>query len=309
MGILYVLGALGAALIGFAITQSRRLPSPPGGIPILPGETDPTGEGAQTSSTAEPSGEHADRPGAHPPGERPEPDVPLAPPPGQKVAPPPPAVWSAALAAGCMRADIPLAYALRWGEIESGFNPGAVGNPTERGPDGYPREMGIAQLYNPDDLDVVSPPLTGAELRAYVIPGDWHEIFYKGKLVRGFSQQLLRPLTSAEIARQAESLVGLIARCDRRATSQLSAVGATGPGWSRSGRGYWALVKMRHGYPVLSSQGLPAIAKLLGRPPASWKEFTANLARAQPRYAGIVPRIVSNAEKTAAAIPEERGVV
>ena len=77
--------------------------------------------------------------------------------------------WTALLVPGCLANGIQLPYALKWIEIESGGNPCAIGDPSQRGPDGQPRELGIAQLHNPDDLRRVG--VTGAELRAYCVPG------------------------------------------------------------------------------------------------------------------------------------------
>lgn len=302
MGLIYALGALGAALLGFAVMGRR--PGRSGGD-TMPGSDGPETPPSPPPPSSEGEGDRPDRDR----GEGEAPPVPLAPtPPGPTPTPASPTMdqWAAAMAAGCLAHGIPLPYAIRWLLIESGGKPCACGRPDMKGPDGYPREMGIAQLYNPDDLSVVTPALTGAELRAYCVPGDWHPIMYKKKVIKGFSQDLLRPLTPAEIQRQADGAVGLIARSDRITAAQLGAVNASGPAWSRTQRGYWALVKMQHGYPVLASHGLPAVARILGRAPRDWREFVATLPRAQPGYAAIIPVIVSNAERCASAVPEPR---
>lgn len=287
MELIYVLGAVGAAIAGFAAfglgadrARGRAAPEDP-----APGAgrvaTRDAGGGGSAVSLSPP-----------PPGIGP-------------VAPPRTQDWSTALAPGCLRAGIQLTYALRWVAEESGGNPCAVGNPEERGPDGYPKEMGIAQLYNPDDLTVVDPPLSSYELRAYCMPGDWHTSMYRHRVVRGFSQDLLRQLTAQEIQRQADGQVGLIARCERTARADLVAIGAAGePGWSRDRRSYWALVKLQHGDPVLSRQGLPAVRRKLGRPPRDWAEFAANLAAALPKYAGVAAVVLHNAEACARAFDE-----
>ena len=61
-------------------------------------------------------------------------------------------------------ASLDVEFVLKWIEVESNGNPCAVGSLKAFGPDGNPREMGIGQFYNPDD--VVRLKLTGSELRA-----------------------------------------------------------------------------------------------------------------------------------------------
>ncbi len=173
------------------------------------------------------------------------------------------AQWAPYLAAGCARAGIPLAFALKWVEIESGGNPCAVGYPSAKGPDGGPKEMGIAQFFNAHDLK--SLRLSTSELRAYCVPGDQHEVTVRDrdgrpKKIRGFSQQQSRPLTPAEMQQQADATVGLIERSMREATEDLRKIGA-GAGWSPRRRSYWALVKLQHGLPDLSRSGLAIVTK------------------------------------------------
>lgn len=219
--------------------------------------------------------------------------------------------WSAPLAGPCLAAGIPLPYALRWIEMESGGNPCAVGYPPAHGPDGEPLELGIAQLYNPDDLGVISPRLTGAELRAYCVPGDHHQVRWPGGTVVGFSSEMSRPLTQAEIQRQADATVALIQRSMREAQADLVSVGAT---WSSSRRDYWALVKLQHGLPALSRQGLPRVTAYLGHPPSDWAEFARSIDRirlddrTEQRFRKDFPRILDNAQRCASAVPE-RGVM
>lgn len=221
---------------------------------------------------------------------------------------PPPTLeqWAALLAPGCLAHRIQLPYALRWIDLESGGNPCAVGYPAAHGPDGNPLEIGIAQLYNPDDL--VGAGVTGAQLRAYCVPGNDHAIVYKGKTVRGFSSALLRPLTAAEMQQQADATIALIARCMATATRDLVAVHADAA-WSPSTRNYWTLVKLQHGLPGLSHTGLRAVARRLQRAPRSWQEFAATVGHVQldPKTMGYrddFPRILANAEKCASAFAE-----
>ncbi len=139
------------------------------------------------------------------------------------------------------------------------------------------------------------------------MPGDQHEIIWKGKVIRGFSKAMLRPMTPHEMRRQADATIRLIARCMTSATRDLVGVGA-GSAWSPSGRSYWTLVKLQHGLPAISRQGLPAVTAKLGRPPADWSEFTRTLGdvRLDPdveaKYRADFPRILENAQRCASVI-------
>jgi hypothetical protein len=288
-----VLGTLGAALLAYALVgRSRKTPAAldPLALPPAGGSSDrihPEDPGA-------PAIESHERPAD-----------------GSVVAIPRTSDWAAMLAPACVASGIPLAYALKWIDMESGGNPCAIGYPAAHGPDWQPLEMGIAQVYNPDDLRLTNPPLTGAELRAYCMPGDQHEILYKGKTIRGFSQAMLRPLLPHEKLRQVDGSVGLIKRSMRSARQDLDGVGA-GPAWGVDGRDFWRLVKLQHGLPAFSREGMPAVAKLLGRAPREWNEFKASLGRvtlgAQAEAKrGELAGSLSNAERCASAMPE-RGV-
>jgi len=312
MGLLYAIGALGAALLGYVFIGRRSAPAaPPRELPPPPPPPPPDPAPDPPPPAPIPRPPDPPSPPAPPPVPFPPlpPDGPVDQPPpnGGVVGPPGIQEWSAALAPGCMAKGIPLPYGLKWGDMESGWNPCAIGYPAAHGPDGMPLEMGVAQLYNPDDLDLISPKLTGTELRAYCVPGDQHSILYKGKVIKGFSQALTRRLRPDEIRRQADAMVALIARSMRSATSDLASIGA-GPGWSPSGRDYWRLVKLQHGLPILSRQGLPKVKKLLGRPPASWSEFKSALDRVkfdpdiERKYRSEFPRILLNAETCASVI-------
>jgi hypothetical protein len=220
------------------------------------------------------------------------------------------AEWGVALTPGCIAAGIQVPYALKWGDMESGGNPCAIGYPAAHGPDGNPLEMGFGQFYNPDDLRRV-PGVTGAQLRAYCVPGDQHEINYRGRIIKGFSQALTRPLTSAEIAQQAQLQIALMHHAIGSATADLLAIGA-GPSWSRDTRNYWALVKLQHGLPALSREGLPRVAHYLGHPPFSFKEFRAAIESGkvkisdenEKKYRADFTRIFDNAEECASAFQE-----
>ncbi len=222
------------------------------------------------------------------------------------VKPPTLEQWGALLAPGCLAHRLQLPYVLKWIDLESGGNPCAVGYPAAHGPDGQPLELGIAQAYNPDDLQLLG--VTGTQLRAYCVPGDRHSITYKGKTVQGFSSALLRPLTAEEMQVQADAAVSLITRCMSTATRDLMGVNA-GAGWSPSTRNYWTLVKLQHALPGLSRSGLPAVARRLGRAPRSWLEFrtgldVVQLDRGTEQYRREFPRLLNNAEQCASVFSE-----
>ncbi len=214
--------------------------------------------------------------------------------------------WGLAITPYAALYNIQVPYVLRWLDEESGGNPCAIGYPPAHGPDGNPREMGIAQFYNPDDLAALG--MTGNQLRAYCVPGDQHSIMYKGKLVKGFSSSLLRPLTKAEMEVQAKGTIGLIAKSMKAATADLMNVNA-GTSWSRLTRNYWNLVKLQHGLPGISRSGLPAVTKYLGHAPYSWNEFRNNISKVKldtetEKYRGEFDAIFANAEKCGDAFVE-----
>ena len=192
--------------------------------------------------------------------------------------------WQEHLRGPCEEMGVPLVYALRWVQLESGGNPCAIGSPTQKGPDGHPRELGIAQFYNPDDLQFLH--LTGHGLRLYC----------------GKDNRPVRALTEAEVKEQAEATVELIDRCMIRAQGDLARVGAT---WKTYD--VLCLTKLQHGLPGISRSGLPAVTKLLGRPPADWDEFCANVSKVTldsgtERYRAVFDKVLANARSTASVI-------
>ena len=179
------------------------------------------------------------------------------------------------------------AFVMKWIEVESGGNPCAVGSFKQRGPDGHPREMGIAQFYNPDDLIRIN--LTSDQLRAYCVPE---------------SQKLARALTGEEMRRHAQAAIDLILSCRSRALHDLHIVGAA---WDLDGRDFYALIKLHHGLPGLPKRGIPAVTKLLGRPPKDFREFSEALGRVTldtgtEKYRKAFPSILANAVKTATVV-------
>lgn len=181
------------------------------------------------------------------------------------IAPPAMRQWEPLAGPPSEARGIPPRYTLRWIEMESAGNPCAIGNPTEQGPDGYPREMGLAQSYNPDDLNAAR--VKSEAMRAYCVPGSDHLVNYRGRMVRGFSGELRRHLTPEEMQQAIEVAVATIATASDAASRIMQQAGAQ---WSE--RDYWTFVKLRHNMPGLA-KGLIAVARGLGRAPASWAEF------------------------------------
>jgi hypothetical protein len=206
------------------------------------------------------------------------------------------AIWRP-IVKSLLPAELDLDFVMKWIEVESGGNPCAVGSFKQRGPDGHPREMGIGQFYNPDDL--IRIKLTGDQLRAYCIPE---------------TQKLSRPLTGEEMRAQAQATIDLILYCRQRAIRDLQGIGvATGKTVVWSPRDFYALIKLQHGLPVVPKKGLPAVTKLLGRPPSDFAEFATNMDRIKldasaEKYRPLFARVLSNAVKTAAVVTTKGNV-
>lgn len=216
--------------------------------------------------------------------------------------------WSRVLAPLCLEAGVPLPFVLKWIETESAGNACAVGDTSAHGvcgrgsetcPDprfgNFPREIGIAQLYNAKDFQDLN--LNPADFRAYCGPSQ------DGK----FSQVVTRPLTPREIEQQAKAAVEKIQIDQRSATRKLRDVNA-GPSWAPDRQDFWRFVKLQHGLPGLAN-AMPAITRKLGRAPRDWSEFRQTIAvvKLDPgteRFRKKFPRILNNAEKTAAAVVE-----
>ncbi len=211
-----------------------------------------------------------------------------------------------------MAGDRPWQYVMKWMDAESGGNACATGAPGAKGPDGQPREIGLFQLYNPDDFNRLG--YKTSEFRTYCIPG---------------TSKQSRALTGDEMRRQVQSGLDLIDSCRKGANRDLN---DNGGNWDRHGRDYYALVKMQHGLPGLAHSGLKAVTKKLGHFPRDFDQFRTTLAtlppseldsgtRAYMHDGGKPPKIVAlcgqspnfvrifnNAQNTAAVIPE-RGIV
>jgi hypothetical protein len=185
----------------------------------------------------------------------------------------------------------PQAFAMKWLEIESGGNPCAVGDPGQLGPDGNPAEIGIGQLYNPDDF--VAFGARAGDFRAYcpaaaqlaaayrqaqqdyadaVKAGDTAAQTAARARMAAAARQMqtkTRPLTQAELAAQAK--VTLLDKIEQGITHADALVHEYGLAWSVPD--YWKLVKAPHALPAILGNGLPAVVKKLGRAPHSWAEF------------------------------------
>ena len=190
------------------------------------------------------------------------------------------ASWLALVTA--LAGDIPVAFAQKWNAMESGGNPCATGAPGAMGPDGNPREMGIGQLYNPDNFQALG--IDGGSWRAYC---------------EGDTQTVTRDLTMEESKSQVNGMLGLIRRCR-------TAARAHNPGWSESSADFWSLVKLQHALPGLLV-GMTAVTASLGRAPANWAEFRATVVSVTldaktMTYASEFARALDNAQAAGAAV-------
>jgi hypothetical protein len=170
-------------------------------------------------------------------------------------------------------------YCLKWIAEESGGNPCAIGEKVN-GPDGYPQETGIGQLYT-EYQSVLK--FNNSEIRSYCVPG--------------FSQQVSRALTAEEMTRQVQLLMDLIKYCKSNSDHYLSVSGAN---WSPTLQDYWKMVKLWHALPGLV-KALPMVASKLGRPPNGWAEYKSVMLKSGPNYgqmiAGATPQQIKVANR------------
>lgn len=187
------------------------------------------------------------------------------------------------------------AFAMEWINVESDGNPCAVGDPGSVAQDGNPVEIGIGQLYNPDDFKRygVDPsafrayapfarPLAqeyrdaekalAAAEQANNAAGASSARATMAKVSRQMQTQT-RALTPAELDDQARyTLLHKIADGITNAdhVSQMYGLAWQSPD-------VWKLVKAPHAWPPILNEGMPAVVKKLGRAPASWSEFRTAL--------------------------------
>lgn len=187
-------------------------------------------------------------------------------------------------------------FARKWLEIESGGNPTAVGDPGQLGEgSSEPAEIGLGQLYNPDDFRHfgISPqafrayapaaaPLAAeyrqAQADAHAAQASGDRAAYAAAIARQKAaawqeQSRTRALTAAECDDQVRWT--LLAKIDQGMHEADALVARYGLHWSVPD--YWKLVKAPHALPAILSRGLPAVVHKLGRAPASWAEFRSAL--------------------------------
>jgi len=177
-------------------------------------------------------------------------------------------IWRFLFTARNALTNYPIDFIMDSIKEESGGNPCTIGNPEQYGPDGNPRELGIFQLYNPDDLKLVRR--TGAQMRAYCNPNKVQYHLRDGRMVMGPSQEVSRLLTSEEMGAEVDAV---LAKIGASRASVLRCTTENGVTWPLDSKDFWRLVKLWHGLPGLVSTGLHAVAKYLGRPPRSWAEY------------------------------------
>jgi hypothetical protein len=188
-----------------------------------------------------------------------------------------------------------LPFTVEWMNIESAGNVCTIGRIDQTAADGsnpYPRELGIGQAYNPDDLKRVG--VSAAALRAYCQPpsvmqqlaqqyaqaaaakdtATMHQVMVK-------AQSRTRDLTADEQNQQIDAtLLAKIAQSIPVADTVTKTYSLT---WSSVD--WWKLVKAYHAYPRLILDnpeayglgGMHAVVQKLGRAPASWAEFRQTL--------------------------------
>lgn len=193
--------------------------------------------------------------------------------------------WQPAVSAEMILHGIPAAFGMAWLAVESGGNPCAVGESTATGPDGNPREVGLFQIYNPDDFKAIGG--TAAEICAYCarpLPGarqhKTDDGGYRDGTLANPQRQTISLLSPQQVGRQAELGRKLIELKRRYADHYLAASGIK---WSVDGPDYWAAVKAPHAYPPIINTGLAQVARHLGRAPLSWREFRATYEAIEPR--------------------------
>jgi hypothetical protein len=160
--------------------------------------------------------------------------------------------------------------AIAWTRIESDGNICAVGNKyVTVPPGGAPREIGLVQIYNPDDFKELGvDPL---ELVAYCVrpaPGQKNP------------QKLAHELTPEQIGRHVTVSLEFIKNKYLYAGRYLAASRVP---WPATSVDYWRMTKAAHGLPVLVSAGIAQVTKRLGRPPTSWREYRSTYELINPR--------------------------
>jgi len=293
--------------------HASELPRQPMAQPMP--ATDPKPLGRASVSVAAP---YVPAPFVYPP------PAPVAPPqqPRGRAMPFSVSTWEPIVGVLAPQAIIPIPFVMAWIEKESGGNPCAVGELTSTGPDGSPREIGLFQIFNPDDFKALgaSPsdfvaycvrPAVGPRQRPDKNNND-------GGYLDGTApnpQRLSRPMTSDEMV---AAVAAGIAEIRKKRVYAEHYLGATNTRWNAGGPmapDYWSTVKLAHALPSILSSGLAQVTHALGRAPATWHEFRAAYETIQPRakYNSAVDRdhqdgywkALQNAEDTGFSVPPQ----
>lgn len=199
--------------------------------------------------------------------------------------------WEPIVIPQAASAGLSIPFVMKWIEVESGGNPCAFGT-RERGADGNPKEIGLVQIFNPDDFANLG--IDANKLRTYCVDG---------------TQTCSRLLTADEMFYAVATAIKLIQSCRTRALAKLSSIGARWPL-----RDTYKLTKLVHALPGLVN-GLATVAKHLGRAPESWQEFRdvatsgdvrfdGNEKHGTEHYRGQFAKLFHNAEETGNTVPE-----
>ncbi len=202
--------------------------------------------------------------------------------------------WEPFVKIAAVVAQVPWQFANAWLAIESGGNACAVGNKTTVVPPAnFPREIGLWQIYNPDDFKALG--VNPSELCAYCVrplPGQPNP------------QKLLRQMTSAEIGRVMGVGMKLINLKRKDAEHYMTLAGVK---WPDTSPDFWRMVKLPHALPSILNTGLGQVVKKLGRPPNNWAEFRSVYGTINPRSLIKTDgyfRAMQNAEWTGGQVPD-----
>lgn len=193
--------------------------------------------------------------------------------------------WQPAVFAQAALAGVPPAFAMAWLAVESGGNPCAVGEATATGPDGYPREVGLFQMYNPDDFKEAGA--SASEICSYCVrppAGPKTKRAKDGGYADGSAvnhgRMAVAQLTPEQVVKHVGLGISMIKAKERYADQYLRASHVP---WAADSPDYWAAVKAVHAYPAIVASGISAVTRKLGRAPSSWHEFRSTYEAIEPR--------------------------
>jgi hypothetical protein len=159
-----------------------------------------------------------------------------------------------------------VSYLQKWIDVESSGNPCAIGEPVLV--DGYPQEMGIMQVYNPDYISILNIDVPG--IRAYCGPG--------------VSSGVTRILTTDEMTYQVKLLIELLHYCQHNSNQYMMEASIQ---WGMQSKSYWKAVKLWHALPSLV-KAFPLVTQKLGRAPNDWTECISTMNTFGPSYGGKI---------------------